>query len=111
MKVLDVIFDQQIDWTNQVNKAVSKVTRVTFGLRFLRKKLSNNSSLIQLQDNFMGLLYYGCKVWLCPHTRSSSNRKLNSVHYKAQTDWKKKRFQVDSIGCTRTRPFGKYPTT
>jgi len=39
MKVLGVIFDQQMDWTSHVNKAVSKVSRLLSALRFLRKKL------------------------------------------------------------------------
>jgi len=72
MKVLGVIFDQQMDWTSHVNKAVKKVNRLTAGLKFLRKRLSKQQFLNAVTSQYYGLLYYGCQVWLGQHTRSSN---------------------------------------
>jgi len=116
MKVLGVIFDQQMDWNSHVNKAVNKVNRLTAGLKFLRKRLSKQQFLNAVTSQYYGLLYYGCQVWLGQHTRSSNIRKLNSVHYRVlrvvENDWKKKkkRSDLDSIGRARPSLWGKYAT-
>jgi len=116
MKVLGLIFDQQMDWKSHANKAVNKVNRLPSGLRFLRKRLNKKPLLNAVNSQFYGLLYYGCQVWLGQHTRSFNVRKLNSGHYRVlrivKNDWKKKkkRSDLDSIGRARPSLWGKYAT-
>jgi len=40
MKVLGVFFDEHLDWKEHVNRTLAKMSRLTAGLRFLRKRLN-----------------------------------------------------------------------
>jgi len=116
MKVLGVTFDKNLDWKSHVSKTISKVSRLTSGLKFLRKRLKKHQFLNAVTSQFYGLMYYGCQVWLGPHTKASSIRKLNAVHYRllrlVENDWKKKkkRCDLDRIGRARPSLWGKYAT-
>jgi len=116
MKVLGVIFDHNLDWKKQVSNTINKVSRLTSGLKFLRRRLKKKQFLNAVTSQFYGLMYYGCQVWLGPHTKASSIGKLNAVHYRllclVENDWKKKkkRCELDMIGRARPSLWGKYAT-
>jgi len=116
MKVLGVIFDSVLSWKTHIDKTVTKVSRLGSGLKFLRRRLNKKHFINAVTSQFYGLLYYGCQVWLGPHTRASSIRKLNSIHYRllrvVEQDWKKKkkRIELDQIGRVRPSTWGKYAT-
>jgi len=116
MKVLGVYFDEHLTWKEHVEKTLSKMSRLTAGLRFLRKRLSKTQFLNATTSQFYGTLYYGCQVWLGYHTRMSLIRKLNSIHYKVlrivEHDWKKKkkRHELDKIGRAKPTKWMSYST-
>jgi len=116
MKVLGVYFGEKLSWTPQIRSTVNKITRLTSGLRFLRKRLSKRSFLEATMSQFYSLLYYGSQVWLGSHTKVADIRKLNSVHYKllriVENDWKKRkrREDLDKIGRAKPSLWAKYST-
>jgi len=116
MKILGVLFDEKMSWTNHIKKTIGKMNRLSVGLRFLRKRLQKREFLKATTSQFYGLLYYGSQVWLGPHTKISDVRRLNSVHYKTlrvvENDWKKKkkRADLDKLGRAKPSLWGKYAT-
>jgi len=92
------------------------MTRLTSGLKFLRKKLTKQQFLKATMSQFFGLMYYGCQVWLGEHTRMSQVKRLNSLHYKllriAENDWRREmsRRELDNIGRARPFTWSKYAT-
>jgi len=40
MKVLGVIFNKNLDWKPQVDRVINQATRLSHGLKFLRKRLA-----------------------------------------------------------------------
>jgi len=116
MKVLGVYFDEKLSWTPQIKTTINKISRLTSGLKFLRKRLSKRSFLKATISQFYGLLYYGSQVWLGSHTKVADIRRLNSVHYKllriVENDWKKskRRADLDKIGRAKPSLWAKYST-
>jgi len=116
MKVLGVYFDEKLSWTPQIKTTINKISRLTSGLKFLRKRLSKRSFLKATTSQFYGLLYYGSQVWLGSHTKVADIRRLNSVHYKllriVENDWKKRkrREDLDKIGRAKPSLWAKYST-
>jgi len=107
-----IIFQMYLikSWTPQIKSTINKISRLTTGLRFLRKRLSKKSFLKATTSQFYGLLYY------CSHTKVSQIRRLNSVHYKllriVQNDSKKRksRSDLDKIGRSKPSLWAKYAT-
>jgi len=116
MKILGVLYDEKMSWTNHIKKTIGKMNRLSAGLKFLRKRLQKKEFLKATTSQFYGLLYYGSQVWLGPHTKISDVRRLNSVHYKTlrvvENDWKKKkkRADLDKLGRAKPSLWGKYAT-
>jgi len=99
-----------------VDRTLAKMSRLTAGLRFLRKRLSKKQFINATTSQFYGTPYYRCQVWLGYHTRMSAIRKLNSIHYKVlrivENDWKKKkkRAELDLIGRAKPTKWMSYAT-
>jgi len=116
LKALGVTFDEKLTWETQITNVVNKMTRLTSGLKFLRKKLTKQQFLKATTSQFFGLMYYGCQVWLGEHTRISQVKRLNSLHYKllriAENDWRREmsRRELDNIGRARPFTWSKYAT-
>jgi len=95
---------------------MSKMTSLTPGLKFLRRRLGQDKFIKATTSQYYGLVYYGSQVWLGQHTPVSQLRRLNSLHYKllriAVQDWKRKssRSDLDEIGRVRPSQWYKYAT-
>jgi len=114
MKVLGIIFSEDLKWDLQIQKTISKTNRLTNGLRFLRRKLSRNQFIKATTSMFYGQFYYGSQVWLGEHTTNEQLRRLNTVHYRilriVEGDWKKekRRWELDQIGRAKPLVWSKY---
>jgi len=114
MKVLGVIFDHQLSWTEQVNAVVDKGRRMNNALKFIRGRLTHDQFIKVLTSQFLGVCFYGCNVWLNGQNGYHDVRKLNALHYRslriAAKDYRRKlkRSQLDEIGRSRPTTWAKY---
>lgn len=76
MKVLGVVFDLKLSWTAHINETVSKLSKVQFGIRCLRKCFDLNELLGLVTSLGMSKLYYGAPVWLSRQLNKVNKRKL-----------------------------------
>jgi len=74
MKILGVIFNKNLDWKPQVDRVIAQATRLSHGLKFLRKRLSQKQFIKATTSQFFGLVYYGSTTWLGAHLKKSSSR-------------------------------------
>lgn len=56
-KVLGVTFDDKLSWIDQIFKVVNKMSRLSDGLRFLRKGLAKHQSFRARSGQKYGLMY------------------------------------------------------
>jgi len=116
MKVLGVIFEKTLNWTPHVETTIKKMNRLTHGLRFLRKRLTEDQFMKATTSQFYGLFYYGSQVWLGHHTPKKLIHQLDRVHYKVlrivKNDWKRKisRNKLDKIGRAKPSSWADYST-
>jgi len=63
IKVLGMMIDNNLKWESQVNKVVSKVKSLNFGLRYLRHNLSMQEMRPILFSQVVSHITYGSIVW------------------------------------------------
>jgi len=114
MKVLGVTFERTLDWRPHIENNIKKMSRITHGLKFLRKRLTEEQFIRATTSQYYGMMYYGSQVWLGKHTPKSHINKLTSLHYRllriAKNDWKRKlhRRTLDKIGRATPLQWGNY---
>ena len=82
MKVLGVLFDSQLKWSPQAEKAIATAKRSLYGLRILRRNLGSVGFTKILTAQFFSKLYYGAAVWL-QHLSCRDMMRIESLHYSA----------------------------
>ena len=103
-------------WSSHISKTINKLNRLTSGLKFIRRRLTEEQFLKVLTSQYYGICYYGSPVWLGSHTRRMDMRKLTSVHYRllrtTKLDTRRKigRGDLDKIGRARPGTWAKYAT-
>jgi len=76
MKVLGVTFDNKLDWSSHINDVITKVTKVQFGIRCIKKYFTLNELLDLVTSLGLSKLYYGAPVWLSRSLHSANQKKL-----------------------------------
>ncbi|NBR26721.1 MAG: hypothetical protein EBU08_23690, partial [Micrococcales bacterium] len=116
IKVLGVHMDEKLTWSEHISKTINKMKRLTSGLYYLRRRLTEEQFIQVMTSQYYGMTYYGCQAWLGSHTRKMDLKKLDSLHYKmlriVKKDYKRKigRHELDTIGRARPTLWGKYST-
>lgn len=114
--VLGMHMDNQMNWSEHVSKTINKLNRLSSGLKFMRRRLTEDQFLKVITSQYYGLCYYGCQVWLGDHTRRMDLKKLDSAHYRMlriiKQDYRRKigRHELDQIGRARPSLWSKYST-
>ena len=103
-------------WYEHISKTLNKLNRLTSGLKFMRKTLTEDKFMKVITSQYYGLCYYGSQVWLGSHTRRMDLKKLDSMHYRilriVKQDYKRNigRMDLDLIGRARPALWSKYFT-
>jgi len=117
MKVLGVIFDENLSWSQQVESVVKKSRKLNNAMTIIRRKLTFKQFMQVLTSQYYGLCYYGCSVWLNGLNSFKDLRMINAVHYRslriAVKDYKRRisRSTLDDIGRARPTTWAKYCTS
>jgi len=77
MKVLGVLFDYKMDWTNHINDVIAKVNKIQFWHRVLRKYLNVDELLKLVTTLGYSKLYYRALVWLSRHLHEINQQRLH----------------------------------
>jgi len=110
MKILGVLFDQNLGWTSHIEKVKQKARYVLLKMRYLRRYLDAAEMKKVITSHFFGLIYYASPVWLTEIMNSRIWSILNVLHYKALrivcADFKrrKSRRELDAT-VERARPY------
>jgi len=116
MKILGVLFHRHLEWKPQVDKVICQASKLSYGLKFLKKRLNQKQFLQATTSQFYGLVYYGSPVWLGSHLKKKELNRLTSLHYRllriATNDWKKrkKRETLGKIGRATPRQWYYFAT-
>jgi len=79
MKVLGVMFDYKLNWSDHINYVANKIKQLTFGFSRLKKFYSINELLALVTTLGMSMLYYGAPIWLSRNLHDVNKRKLMSA--------------------------------
>jgi len=71
MKILGLIFDQKLSWSDHITKAIAKTKSVCYGLQRLKATQTTENLLTLATSLAFSKLYYAAPVWL--------NRNLHSL--------------------------------
>ena len=97
INVLGVIFDQKLQWTEQIAHCTANSSKALTAIKMI-KKIFNTKELLQLiTANFYSILYYNAEIWLLQSLKSNLKQKLLSSSAKA--------IQVCIKFCTRDVSF------
>lgn len=83
MKVLGIMFDDKLKWSEHVDGVVKKTNRILHGLRQIRGILNKEQSKCVVTSFYFSVLFYGCEIWLHRHLSFHLKKKLRSAHYRA----------------------------
>lgn len=64
IKILGVALDNRLTWYNDISKTVNKLSRLMNGLKFIRKRLTEQQFIKVLTSQYYGMCYHGCQAWL-----------------------------------------------
>ena len=91
MNILGLTFDNKLNWGDQVTRTIAKAKRVLYGLKSIRRYLSDREFRQVLTSHFYPVLMYGSEIWYsCSSYRDRA--RIESIHYRALRimfgDWK-----------------------
>jgi hypothetical protein len=66
IKVLGIIFDSKLQWTEQVANCIKKSTRNLHAIKIISKYFNNEELKTLLTSNFYTVLYYNSEIWHLP---------------------------------------------
>jgi len=75
MKVLGIMFDDQLSWKEQTKKILSKCSSVSYSMRLLNRVLPRNLHRQVIYAHFISHLTYGSPIW----ARCISNKQANKL--------------------------------
>jgi len=117
MKVLGLIFNHDLDWSEQTKKSLGKARGYLKWLHIIRKFMNKEICLNLITAFYFSAVYYGAPVWMIPHLKSKDWKLLEASHYKAMRiaiqDYTRKvsRPNIDTQCCRATpRQWSSYIT-
>ena len=76
IKVLGLIFDSKLSWTQQVGKAITSANNAKQAIKLLSGYFNTEELLKLATAYFYSRLYYGAKVWLISTLAASLKKKI-----------------------------------
>ena len=83
INVLGVIFDQKLQWSEQIASSISKSSKALNAIRLIRKFFSTKELLQFITSNFYSILYYNSEIWHINSLHSNLKQKLLASSAKA----------------------------
>jgi len=83
MNVLGVLFNQNLKWSDHVEKNLNSCQRVLHGLKVVRKYFTIEKFLQILTSFLFSKLFYSCEIWSYDILSFECKRKIDSFYYKA----------------------------
>jgi len=83
MKVLGLIFDSKLDWTDQVSSTISKSSRILHGLKHVRRLFKADQFKRIITSFFFSVFNYGMEVWYHGNLGFHNKRRVRALHYRA----------------------------
>jgi len=83
MKVLGINFTHNLDWSYQVEKAITKARGCVKRLQLMRKFLTFEITLKLITSFYFSAVYYGAAVWMTQDLKAKDWKLLEAAHYKA----------------------------
>ncbi len=83
MKVLGILFDNNLRWDTQVDSIIKKANSKISVLKKLRSKFTQQQFLQILTSQFFSIIFYCSDVWLTTSTSQKLWTVINSIHYKS----------------------------
>ena len=81
LNVLGVVFDQKLQWSEQISNCIAKSNKALTAIRLI-KKFFNTGELLQLvTSNFYSILYYNSEIWHLNNLKALWNRSWVTVWY------------------------------
>ena len=66
MKVLCVMFDNKLEWTNQVGKTIWKAKKSFHALKLIKPFFTNHELKQLITSNYYSVLYHKSEIWHIP---------------------------------------------
>ena len=67
IKVLGVIFDSKLLWTEQISNVIKKSERALQAIKIIRKYFTPAETKSLLTANYYSVFYYNAEIWLLPN--------------------------------------------
>ena len=83
INVLGVLFDQKLQWSDQVAHTVLKSNKALNAIKLIRKFFTTKDLLQIITSNFYSVFYYNSEIWHLQSLNSNLKRKLLSSSAKA----------------------------
>ena len=83
IKVLGVIFDQKLQWAEQVAHCISKSSKALTAIRLIRRFFNTKELLQLVTSNFYSIFYYNSEIWHLNSLKHNLKNKLLSASAKA----------------------------
>jgi len=80
MKVLGVLFDAQMSWIPQMNKAIKSCQRLKPALHYLNIRLSRDQFKKVITSHYYSRLYYASELWF-PCLNKKFQKRICTLHY------------------------------
>ena len=79
MNVLGVVFDSNLNWSDQVAHAISKSNKALHCIKLIKFYFSNSEILQLLTSNYYSVLLYNSEIWNIPNLKTDLKRRLLSA--------------------------------
>ena len=83
INILGVIFDSQLSWYEQINKAIAGSRKTLYAIEMIKKYFSEPELKIMLTSLFYSKLFYGSEIWHSPFLKENLKSRLLSASSQA----------------------------
>ena len=67
MNVLGVLFDNKLNWNDQIARSISKANSILHCIRLIKYYLNPDKLLKIITSNYYSVLNYNSEIWNIPH--------------------------------------------
>ena len=78
-----MIFDQKLQWTDQIAHCIAKSNRSLVAIKMIKKYFNTSELLMFVTSNFYSILFYNSEIWHLPTLKHNLKQKLLSSSAKA----------------------------
>jgi len=82
MKILGILFNQNLDWSNHVTRNINSCQRILHGLKLVRKYFTEENFKTILTSFLFSKLFYAFEVWSYDLLNYHTKTLLDSFYYK-----------------------------